>query len=120
MNQKYLKLSKSNRDIYFMINYIKKYYCYSAHGVELYDYNVIINDIYVYDNKPFDEEYGGLFICIDENKNMRIYNNIKKEYVDIENNEDLNHISYFYYGNIYCTSLHNAVKEILLKVVINE
>jgi len=94
MEPKYLKLTKGDKDIYFRINNIKKYYSYSAHGVKLYDYDIIINDMYVYDN-------------------------IKKEYYDIEENNDVNHISYFYYGDTYCTSLHNAVKEILLKVITN-
>ena len=120
MKPKYLKLSKKNTDIYFSINKIKKYHIYSAHGVELYDYDIIINDVYVYDNKLVEEEYKGLFLYIDENKNIRIYDNIKKEYYDIEDNDDVNHTSYFYYSNIYCTSLYNAVKEILLRVIIDE
>jgi hypothetical protein len=119
MEPQYLKLSKGTKDIYFRINNIKKYYRYSSNGVELYDYNIIINDIIIYDNKSVEEECRGLFLCIDENKNIRIYDNIKKEYYDIENNEDVNHISYFYYGNIYCTSLYNAVKEILLRVIVD-
>ena len=114
----YLKLSKGDKDVYFRINDIKKYNIYSSHGVELYDYDIIINDMYVYDNNLLlDNE--GLFLSIDEKKNIRIYDNIKKEYYDIEDNDDVNHISYFYYGNTYCTSLHNAVKEILLKVITN-
>ena len=118
MDPKYLKLSKGDKDIYFRINNIKKYYIYSSHGVELYDYDIIINDVYVYDNKSI-EKSEGLFLSIDDKKNIRIYNNIKKEYYDIEDNDDVNHTSYFYYGNTYCTSLHNAVKEILLRVVVD-
>jgi len=116
----YLKLSKGDKDVYFRINDIKKYYIYSSHGVELYDYDIIINDMYVYDNNfLLDSKVdGGLFLSIDDKKNIRIYDNIKKEYYDIEDN-DVNHISYFYYGNTYCTSLNNAVKEILLKVITN-
>jgi len=118
MEPKYLKLTKGDKDIYFRINDIKKYYSYSSNGVELYDYDIIINDIYVYDNNLLlDNE--GLFLSIDDKKNIRIYDSIKKEYYDIEDNIDVNHISYFYYGNIYCSSLHNAVKEILLKVITN-
>jgi len=117
----YLKLSKGDKDIYFRINNIKKYYSYSSHGVKLYDYDIIINDMYVYDNNLLldSDVDGGLFLSIDDKKNIRIYDNIKKEYYDIENNVDVNHISYFYYGNSYCTSLHNAKKEILLKVITN-
>ena len=117
MDPKFLKLSKGDEDVYFRINKIKKYYKYSSHGVELYDYDIIINDMYVYDKSI--QEIQGLFLYIDENKNIRIYDNIKKEYYDIEDNNDVNHTSYFYYGNIYCTSLHNAVKEILLKVIVD-
>jgi hypothetical protein len=119
MEPKYLKLTKEDTNIYFIINNIKKYYCYSSHGVELYDYNISINYMKIYDNKSLEEECEGLFLCIDDKKNIRIYDNIKKEYYDIENNEDVNHTSYFYYGNIYCTSLHNAVKEILLRVIVD-
>jgi hypothetical protein len=76
--------------------------------------------MYVYDNKSLEEdECEGLFLSIDEKKNIRIYDNIKKEYYDIEDNDDVNHTSYFYYGNTYCTSLHNAVKEILLRFIID-
>lgn len=117
MEPKYLKFSKKDKDVYFRINNIKKYYSYSSHDVELYDYDIIINDMYVYDNNLLDNK--GLFLSIDHNKNIRIYDNIKKEYYDIEENDDVNHISYFYYGNTYCSSLHNAVKEILLKVITN-
>jgi hypothetical protein len=116
---KYLTMSKGSKDIYFIINDIKKYYCYSSHGVELYDYDIIINDMKIYDNKFVEKECKGLFLYVDENKNIRIYDNIKKEYYDIEDNDDVNHISYFYYGNTYSTSLHNAVKEILLKVIVD-
>jgi len=120
MEPKYLKLTKGDKDIYFRINNIKKYYSYSAHGVKLYDYDIIINDMYVYDNNLLlDSEHEGLFLSIDDKKNIRIFDNIKKEYYDIEENNDINHISYFYYGNTYCSSLHNAVKEILLKVITN-
>jgi hypothetical protein len=117
MDPIYLKFSKKDKDVYFRINNIKKYYIYSSHGVELYDYDIIINDMYVYDNNLLDNK--GLFLSIDDKKNIRIYDNIKKEYYDIEDNNDVNHISYFYYGNTYCTSLLNAVKEILLKVITN-
>jgi hypothetical protein len=119
MDPKYLKISKGNKHIYFRINNIKKYNCYSVHGVELYDYHIIINDMYIYDNKLLEKECEGLFLYIDEKKNIRIYDNIKREYYDIEDNDDVNHISYFYYGNTYCTSLQNAVKEILLRVIVD-
>jgi hypothetical protein len=119
MEPKYLKISKGDKHIYFRINNIKKYNCYSVHDVELYDYHIIINDMYIYDNKLLEEECEGLFLYIDEKKNIRIYDNIKKEYYDIEDNDDVNHISYFYYGNTYSTSLYNAVKEILLRVIVD-
>ena len=70
MEPKYLKLSKGEKDIYFRINNIKKYYKYSSHGIELYDYDVIINDIYVYDNKSI-KEGEGLFLSIDEKKKYK-------------------------------------------------
>ena len=121
MEPKYFKLSDRENDVYFRVYEIKKYHAYSAHGIDFCDYHVVINEIHIYDerDKPFDETYGGLFLYIDENKKIRIYDNIKKEYIDIEDNNDVNHLTYLYYDKKYCDSIENVAKELLLQYVID-
>jgi len=121
MDPKYLKIATIDKDIYFHIIDIKKYHQHSAHGIDFHNYHVIITELHIYDErtKPFEEKYGGLFLYIDENKQIRIYDNIKKEYFDIETNEDINELEYYYYDKKYCDSLENVVKDILLQFVID-
>jgi len=121
MDPKYLKIATIDKDIYFHITDIKKYHQYSAHGIDFHNYHVIIAELHIYDErtKPFEEKYGGLFLYIDDNKKIRMYDNIKKEYFDIETNEDINELEYYYYDKKYCDSLENVVKDILLQFVID-
>ena len=119
MGPKYFKLSLREEDIYFMIHDIKKHLVYSARGQDFYDYQIIINDIHFPANSTIDSEYSGKFVCIDEHKNLRLFNNITNEYVDIEENFDLNHLSYIYQKQDYWTSLDNVMKEILLGIFKN-
>jgi hypothetical protein len=119
MSSKYFKIENIDKDVYFHIVDIKKYICYSIRGVDLYDYQIMINHLFVYDKPSFEENHKGLFIHIDKNKNIKIYDNIKKEYVNFEDNNDVTYISYFYYNNTYCTSLENAIKQILFEFLIN-
>ena len=117
----YFKLSLREKDVYFIVNDIKKNYVYTSHGLNLYDYQIVIKDIH--QNKstePFEEKYSGLLLCIDDNKNICIYDNIKKKYIDVEKNEDLHHVSYYYGQNIHYFSLENLVKEILLNIFLLE
>jgi hypothetical protein len=116
MGPKYFKLSLREKDIYFMIYDIKKHLVYSASGQNFYDYQIVIKDIHLPPNSTIDSEYGGQFVCIDEHKNLRIFNNITNEYIDIEENFDLNHLSYIYQKQDYWTSLDNVMKEILLGI----
>jgi hypothetical protein len=120
MDPQYFKLSLREKDIYFMINDIKKNHVYSARGQDFYDYQILINDIHLTANSTIDSEYGGLFVCIDEHKNLRIFNNITKEYVEIEENYDLNHLSYIYQNQDYWTSMENVMKEILFGIFTSE
>lgn len=120
MGPQYFKLSLREKDIYFMIHDIKKHIVYSARGQDFYDYQIIINDIHLPANSKIDSENNGIFVCIDEHKNLRLFNNITKTYVDIEQNEDLNHLSYIYQKQDYWTSLENVMKEILLGILKNE
>lgn len=119
MDPQYFKLSLREKDIYFMIHDIKKNIVYSARGQDFYDYQIIINDIHLSENSSIDSEYSGQYVCIDEHKNLRIFNNITKEYVNIEQNFDLNHLSYNYQNQDYWTSLENVMKEILLGIFKN-
>ena len=120
MEPKYLKIATIDKDIYFYISDIKKYRQYSAHGIDFYNYQVIITEIYIYERtKSFEEEYGGLFLYIDENKQIQIYDNIKKMYINIETNKDINELEYYYYDKKYNDSLENVVKDILLQFVID-
>jgi hypothetical protein len=120
MDPQYFKLSLREKDIYFMIDDIKKNLVYSARGKDFYDYQILINEIHLSENSSIDSEYSGQFVCIDEHKNLRIFNNIRNEYVDIEENEDLHHLSYIYQKQDYWTSLENVMKEILLRIFKNE
>jgi hypothetical protein len=120
MEPKYFKLSLREKDIYFMIHDIKKHLVYSARGQDFYDYQIVIKDIHIPTNSSIDLEYGGLFVCIDDHKNFHIFNNITKEYVDIEENFDMNHLSYIYQKHDYWTSLYNVMKEILLEIFKSE
>jgi hypothetical protein len=119
MVPKYLKIENVDKDVYFQIVDIKKYICYSMRGVDLYDYQITINHLFVYDKQSFEENHNGLFIHIDKNKNVKIYDNVKKEYVNFEDCNDVNYLSYFYHKNTYSTSLENAVKQILFEFFIN-
>lgn len=67
-----------------MIREIKKYLVYSVREKDFYDYQILINDIHLTTNSSIDSKYAGLFICTDEHKNLRIFNNFTKEYIDIE------------------------------------
>ena len=113
MKGKYFKLSLREKDVYFRIK-IQKYHAYSAHGIDFQDYQVIIMDLDIREPKrDFEDTYGGLFLYLDENKKIRIYDNIKKKFIDIEDNKDINQLCYFYYDKKYFLSLKNVIKEII-------
>ena len=116
MGPKYFTLSLREEDIYFIIHDIKKHLIYSARGQNFYDYQIVINDIHLPANSSIDSKYGELFVCIDNRNNFCIFNNNTKEYVDIEENFDLNHLSYVYQKQDYWSSLDNVMKEILLGI----
>jgi len=117
----YFKLVLCDKTVYFIVSNIKKYHVYSLHGKDFYDYQIIIKDIYQKNNsEPFEEKYSGLLLCVDNKKNIRIYDNIKKKYIDIEKNDDLHHVSYYYGANMNYFSLENTIKEILLSIFLSE
>jgi hypothetical protein len=117
----YFKLVLRDKTVYFIISHIKKYNVYSLHGKDFYDYQIVIKDIYQKNNsEPFEEKYSGLLLCVDNKKNICIYDNIKKKYIDIEKTDDLHHVSYYYGANMNYFSLENTIKEILLSIFLSE
>jgi len=117
----YFKLSLRETDVYFIVNKIKKYHVYSVHGTDFYDYQILIKDIH--QNKTiasFEEKYTGLFIGVDNNKKICIYDNIEKKYIDVEKNDDLHHVSYCYGASMNYFSLENTIKEILMTIFLSE
>jgi hypothetical protein len=120
MDPQYFKLSLREKDIYFMIDDIKKNLVYSTRGQDFFDYQIVIKDIHLPTNSKIDSEYSGQFVCIDEKRNLRIFNYITKEFSNIEENFNLNHLSYIYQNQDYWTSLENVMKEILLWIFKNK
>ena len=117
----YFKLDLSDKTVYFIVSHIKKYNVYSLHGKDFYDYQIVIKNFHQKNNsEPFEEKYSGLLLCVDNKKNICIYDNIKKKYIDIEKTDDLHHVSYYYGENIHYFSLENLVKEILLNIFLSE
>jgi hypothetical protein len=117
----YFKLSLREKDVYFIVNKIKKHHVYSVHGTDFYDYQILIKDVHQYKTtKPFEENYNGLFICLGNNKKICIYDNIEKKYIDIEKNDDLHHVLYYYEAKINSFSLENLIKEIILNIFLYE
>ena len=115
------KLSLREKTVYFIVNNIKKTFVYTSNGKDFYDYQIVIKDVHQNNNSDsFEEKYRGSFLCVDENKKIHIYDNINKKYIDIEKNDNLHHISYYYGTNNYWTSLENVMKEILLIIFLSE
>jgi hypothetical protein len=104
MEQKYLKIEKDGRTIFFGV-YIEKRIAYSEYNADYFDYHVNILDSYEIDF--------GSFLVVDDYQNIKIYNTITKEYFGFEVDE-LNVIYYFYdkleFSGI---TLEQVVKEIL-------
>ena len=104
MEQKYLKIEKDGRTIFFGV-YIEKRIAYSEFNADYFNYHMRVLDSYEID-------YGS-FLVVDDYQNIKIYNTIMKEYVGFEVDE-LNVIYYFYdkleFSGI---TLEFLVKEIL-------
>ncbi len=116
-----LKINIEDKRIYFIVTIDKKL-AYSAHDIDFQDYTIKISEVFVYDKDVIlDDIYGGLFLCIDDDRKVQIYDNIKKIYVNVEKEEDISNITYEYEG-IYETyrdnSLDNIVKEMLYQIII--
>ena len=104
MEQKYLKIEKDGRTIFFGV-YIEKRIAYSEFNADYFNYHVIISDEY-------DIDFGS-FLVVDDYQNIKVYNTLTKEYFGFEVDE-LNVIYYFYdkleFSGI---TLEFLVKEIL-------
>lgn len=108
MEPNYFRLEYENKIIYFRVD-IEKKFSFSEFCSDYYDYHVSISDEYE------DRNLLGLFLVIDEYKNIRIYDNFKKEYIGFDI-DDLNLISYTY-DTLYFSgiTLEYLVKEILYR-----
>ncbi len=116
-----LKINIEDKRIYFIVTIDKKL-AYSAHDIDFQDYTIKISEVFVYDKDVIlDDMYGGLFLCIDDDRKVQIYDNIKKIYVNVEKEEYISSITYEYEG-VYETyrhsSLDNIVKEMLYQIII--
>lgn len=120
MEYKYLTLPLIDKTIFFRIE-IKKYHAYFAHGIDFQDYQIIISDIDIWEKMiNFEDKYGGFFLILNEKKELKIYDNIKKELIEIDKNNDIREISYFYYDKEYNgLSLNDVIKEIIFKNILD-
>ena len=73
MEQKYLKIEKDGRTIFFGV-YIEKRIAYSEFNADYFDYYVTISDEYEIDY--------GLFLAVDDYQNINIYNTEYKNGLD--------------------------------------
>lgn len=123
MNHYYLKIDDTRRGtiVYLRANILKEFK-YFSRGIEYCDYNIKIEciDTYeYYEDTDFEEKYGGIFICFDDLNNIKLYDNVKQEFIDLENYEDCKNIFYMYNNESkYYSSIHNVLKEILYDIFI--
>lgn len=117
----YFTIYQSASQVTFFHIDIKKDFRYSAHGIEYHDYSFYIGEINMPDEEQnnFDNEYGGYFLWLNEEREIKIYDNINKTFFDIDNIPDLNHLHFIYnhktYGGI---SLVDLVKELLFDIFV--
>jgi hypothetical protein len=129
----YLKIYLDDKTVYFMAEIIKSDKpVYQAFGFYTYDYYIDIKAIYfINDDIAFEDNYGGIFLCIDndnhndnhndidnENKKIRLYDNIDKSYIDVKDRDDCSILRYKY-NNHSDHSLDYIVKEIFYDIIIN-
>lgn len=110
MEYKYFTLPLFDKTVYFKINIDKR------QVDQNYNYFIKINELFIYQCDLFDEYYGGLFICIDENNKLKICDNIEKKDIVIDKSDD---ITYVYNSKKYGNNLDNTIKEILYQIFVN-
>ena len=106
MEGDYLVIEQPKRHVYFCA-IIKK---------ETIDSNIIkLNQFFVYDrDEIFDDTYGGYFLWIDENKDIRIYDNIKKTFFNSDTNQKIT----FMYDDKKYDCIENTLKEMLFDLFV--
>ncbi len=121
MNYNYLKIynSRLSSIIYFTSNITREFNSYS-NNTKYYDYYVEIKDMILYNHhndEDFGEEFGGIFLYLDNDNSIRMYDTVKKEEIDLENNEDCMSIYYIYNDKTYIT-IDNLMKDFLYNTFI--
>jgi hypothetical protein len=107
MEPNYLRIEKENRIIQFCVD-IERKFAYSEYSMDYFDYHVKIRDEYMDYCSSSD-----LFLVIDDYRNIRIYDNFMKEFVEFEV-DDLNMIHFTYETlNFSGITLEHLVKEII-------
>ena len=117
----YLTIEKPDKAIYFKIN-INSNLKYIAHGNEYFNYYVNISEFDVYDCiTDFDDNYGGIYLWITEEKEIKLFDNIKKEFVNFDKMcSEENTVTFIYYSNEYSCDLEYIVKEILFNIFVKD
>ena len=123
MDHTYLKIDNytTGQMIYFTATIIKEFNSYQR-GVEYCDYYLqikMMNTYSLYTDEAFEEEFGGLFVCMDNSNNIRMYDNVNKEFLDIESYKDCKNLFYLYNEDTKIhTSLSSVIKEALYDIFI--
>ena len=121
MNHNYLKIYNSRQSsiIYFTTSIRREFNSYS-NNTAYYDYYVTLKDkiLYThYNDEDFEEEFGGIFLYLDNDNSIRMYDTVKKEEINIENQEDSMAI-YYIYNNISYLTIQNLLKDYLYNTFI--
>ncbi len=123
MDHTYLKINNgSEGKIYYFRITITKEFKYFSRGIEYCDYFIEITyfNLYShYSDEDFEKEFGGRFLCIDDSNNVRIYDNVHQEFLDLENAEDCLNIFYIYNDELkHYSTITNVLKEALYNIFI--
>jgi hypothetical protein len=125
-NGDYLKIYQINKITYISVT-IEKDIKYRGPEIEFIDYNLIFQNLTLHEElhyslydieMSFDDTYAGIFLWIDNDKKIKLYNNLKKEFIDITK-FDANKIFCIYNNVKYEESnLEHIIKEILYDLFI--
>ncbi len=123
MDHSYLKINNTRESkIYYFRITITKEFKYFSRGIEFCDYFIEITHFNLYSHytdEDFEKEFGGRFLCFDESNNVRIYDNVHQEFLDLENAEDCLNIFYIYNDELkYYSSINIILKEALYNIFI--
>jgi len=120
MTGTYFTINKNDEMMIYFSCKINKTYKYSAHGNEYYNYNIIINELDVDNKIDFDETFGGIFIWKTEDNQLKLYDNLKKSFINFDElSSGDNSLSFEYYSKQYGdVDLEFVVKEILFNIFV--